>query len=154
MLTRPTIRASGPFRLLGLLRIWLREWRIIPVSGRCRAFMPVPGPLQTVQRAEFWGAILALEAFWPGHLGIDNLDVVRAIGRLHDRGCLSEPLPLVKDGILLLLFSLDTIRVTKVKGHASEVVMDARCALLKARESHCSSAAPVHGCRLPGVCQS
>ena len=24
---------------------------------RCRAFMPVPGPLQTVQRAEFWGAI-------------------------------------------------------------------------------------------------
>ena len=23
---------------------------------RCRAFMPVPGPLQTVQRAEFWGA--------------------------------------------------------------------------------------------------
>ena len=25
---------------------------------RCRAFLPVPGVLQTVQRAEFWGAIL------------------------------------------------------------------------------------------------
>ena len=37
---------------------------------RCRAFMPVPGVLQTVQRAEFWGAILALQAYWPCHLGI------------------------------------------------------------------------------------
>ena len=48
---------------------------------RCRAFMPVPGPLQTLQRAGSWGAILALRAFWPGHLGIDNLNVVRYIGR-------------------------------------------------------------------------
>ena len=32
---------------------------------RRRAFMPVPRPLQTVQRA-----ILALQAFWPGHFGI------------------------------------------------------------------------------------
>ena len=28
--------------------------------GRCRAFLPVPGVMQTVQRAEFWGAILAV----------------------------------------------------------------------------------------------
>ena len=34
---------------------------------RCRAFMPVPGPLQTVQCAEFRGAILALQAVWPGY---------------------------------------------------------------------------------------
>ena len=27
---------------------------------RCRASMPVPGVMQTVQRAEFWGAIIAL----------------------------------------------------------------------------------------------
>ena len=26
---------------------------------RCRAFLPVPGVMQTVQRAEFWGAIIA-----------------------------------------------------------------------------------------------
>ena len=36
------------------------------------AFMPVPGIMQTVQRAEFWGAIVAMQAYWPCHLGIDN----------------------------------------------------------------------------------
>ena len=41
---------------------------------RCRAFLLVPGVLQIVQRAEFWGAILALQAYWPCDLGIDNLD--------------------------------------------------------------------------------
>ena len=30
---------------------------------RCRAFLTVPGVMQTVQRAEFWGAILALQAY-------------------------------------------------------------------------------------------
>ena len=33
----------------------------------CRAFMPVPGVTQTVQRAEFWGATLAMQAYWPCH---------------------------------------------------------------------------------------
>ena len=42
---------------------------------RCRAFMPVPVVMQIVQRAEFWGAVLAMQAYWPCHLGIDNLDV-------------------------------------------------------------------------------
>ena len=55
----------------------------------------------TVQRAELWGASLALQAFWPGHLGIDNLNVVRYIGRLLDQGLVSKPLPLVKDGDLI-----------------------------------------------------
>ena len=63
---------------------------------RCRAFLPVPGVLQTVQRAEFWGAIVVLQAHWPCHLGIDNLNVVRSIGRLLDADCLAEPFPLVK----------------------------------------------------------
>ena len=31
-------------------------------DARCRAFMPVPGVMQT---AEFWGAILAMQAYWP-----------------------------------------------------------------------------------------
>ena len=48
---------------------------------RCRAFLPVPIVMQTVQRAEFWGAILALQASWPCHLGIDNLNVARPSGR-------------------------------------------------------------------------
>ena len=139
---------------------------------RCRAFLPVPGVLQTVQRAEFWGAIVALQAYWPCHLGIDSLNVVRSIGRLLDADCLAKPLPLVKDGDLVALVHYmirtrgrDTVRVTKVKGHAkvedvqhghvrlidqqsnveadiaadlgrrhqSEVLIDARRKLLKAR---------------------
>ena len=94
---------------------------------RCRAFLPVPGVLQTVQRAEFWGAIVALQAYWPCHLGIDNLNVVRSIGRLLDADCLSKPLSLVKDGDLVALVQYmirtrgrDTVRVTKVKGHTKD----------------------------------
>ena len=68
---------------------------------RCRAFMPVPGPLQTDQRAELWGAIMALQSYWPCHLGFDNLYVARSIGCLLDHGCLAQPLPLVKDGDLV-----------------------------------------------------
>ena len=65
--------------------------------------MPVPGPLQTVQRAEFWGAIIALQSHWPCHLRVDNLNVAGSIGRLLDRGCLVKPLPWVKDGDLIAL---------------------------------------------------
>ena len=95
---------------------------------RCRAFLPVPGVLQSVQRAEFWGAIVALQAYWPCHLGIDNLNVVRSIGSLLDADCLAKPLALVKDGDLIALVRYmvhtrgrDTVRVTKVKGHAEDV---------------------------------
>ena len=84
--------------------------------------------MQTVQRAEFWGAILAMQAYWPCHLGIDNLDVARSIGRLLDSDCLTKPLPLVKDGDLIALVHYmirtrgrETVRVTKVKGHAEDV---------------------------------
>ena len=94
---------------------------------RCRAFLPVPGVMQTVQRAEFWGAILAMQAYWPCHLGIDNLNVARSIGRLLDHGSLNKPLPLVKDGDLVALVQnmfrtrgRKTVRVTKVKGHAED----------------------------------
>ena len=36
--------------------IWgeAEEYGDVRLEG-CRAFMPVPGPLQTVQRGEFWG---------------------------------------------------------------------------------------------------
>ena len=46
---------------------------------RCRAFLPVPGVVQTVQRAEFWGAIVATQAHWPCHLGTDNINVAGTI---------------------------------------------------------------------------
>ena len=47
--------------------------------GCCRAFLPVPGVMQTVQRVEFWGAILVMQACWPCHAGIDNLNVSRTL---------------------------------------------------------------------------
>ena len=105
---------------------------------RCRAFVPVPGVMQTVQRAEFWGAIVALQAYWPSHLGFDNLNVARSIGRLLDHDSLVKPQPLVKDGDLVALARYmirtrgrDTVRVTKVKGHAEDVdVQQGRVRLL------------------------
>ena len=93
----------------------------------CRGFFAVPGPLQSVQRAELWGVILALQSSGAVHLGVDNLSVVRHVGGLLDgRGC-SVSFELVKDGDLLVfiermlhLRGLDTVRISKVKGHADE----------------------------------
>ena len=110
---------------------------------RCRAFLPVPGVLQTVQRAEFWGAITAMQAYWPRHSGIDNLNVARSIGRLLDRDSLVKPLPLVKDGDLIALARYmirtrgrETVRVTKVKGHAEDVdVQQGRVRLVDQQEN-------------------
>ena len=108
-------------------------WRTAEEYGdarleRCRAFLPVPGVMQTVQRAECWGAIVALQASWPCHLGIDNLNVARSIGRLVDSDYLTKSLPLVKDGDFIALARYmirtrgrQTVRVTKVKGHAEDV---------------------------------
>ena len=50
----------------------------------CRGYCSVPGPLESVQRAEFWSVILALQAADAVHLGVDNLGVVRHVGRLID----------------------------------------------------------------------
>ena len=94
---------------------------------RCPVFMPVPGVMQTVQGAEFWGAIVAMQAYWPCHLGIDNLDVARTVGRLLDRDCLVKPLPLINDGDLVALVQYmirtrgpETVRVTEVELHAED----------------------------------
>ena len=46
----------------------------------CRGFCSVPGLVQSVQRAEMWGVILALQSSGAVHLGVDNLGVVRHIG--------------------------------------------------------------------------
>ena len=83
-------------------------------------FCSVLGPLQSVQRAELWGVILALQTSRAIHLGVENLGVVRHVGRLLD-GCRGAvPFELVNDGDLLLLIDrmlqqrgLDTIRISK-----------------------------------------
>ena len=84
--------------------------------------------MQTYQRAEFWCAILAMLAYWPCHLGVDNLNVARTIGRLLDNDSLVKFLPLIKDGDLVALVQYmirtrgrETVRVTEVKGHAEDV---------------------------------
>ena len=100
----------------------------------CRGYCSVPGPLQTVQRAELWGVILALQVSRGVHLGVDNLNVVRHVGRMLDNNLGSLPFQVLPDGDLLCLIhrmlmlrGLDTVKVTKVKGHASEdMVVDGR----------------------------
>ena len=78
----------------------------------CRGFCSVPGPLQSVQRAEMWDVILALQSSSAVHLGVDNLGVVRHASRLLDGHHGSVPLELVKDGDLLLLIS----RMLRLRG--------------------------------------
>ena len=83
--------------------------------------MSVPGPLQFVQRALLSRVILALQSSDAVHVEVDNLGVVRHVGRLLDGGHCSLPFELVTDGDLLVLISRmldlrgrDTVQVTKV----------------------------------------
>ena len=85
-------------------------------------FLSAPGPLQTVQRAELWGVILALQSSDAVHVGVDNLGVVRHVGRLLDGCYCSSAFELVTDGDLLVLVrrmldlrGRDTVRISKVK---------------------------------------
>ena len=66
--------------------------------------------------------LLFLKADWPCHLGIDDLNVVRSIGRLLDAYCSAKlclkmvtcfcPVRMIRAR------GRDTVRVTIVKGHA------------------------------------
>ena len=117
-------------------RRWGHVDHVRPEGGvqSCGGFCSVPGPLQSVQRAEVWGVILTLQSSVAVQLGVDNLGVVRHVGRLLDGHHGAVPFELVKDGDLLLLIErmlhlggLDTVRITKDKGHADEaMVLDAR----------------------------
>ena len=68
----------------------------------CRGYCSVPGPLQTVQRAELWGVILALQVSRGVHLGVDNLNVVRHVGRMLDDNLGSLPFQVLPDGIFFV----------------------------------------------------
>ena len=98
------------------------------VAFSCR----FPGPSQTVQRAEFWGASGALRAFWPGLWEIDRSTISMLLGLLvviqnREREAGFNPLPLVKDGDLISLVhhmirdrEPCTVGITKVKSHATD----------------------------------
>ena len=90
-------------------------------------FFSVPRPLQTVQRAELWGFIAALQACRPVHLGVDNTNVVGDVGRVLAGRKPSRPLELLDDGDLIALVQKlvdirgpGTTAISKVKGHADE----------------------------------
>ena len=122
---------------------------------RCCAFLPVPGVMQTVERADFWGPIVAMQAYWPCHLDIYHLDVPKTVGRQLDRDCLVKFLPLIKDGDLVALVQYmirtrgrGTVRVTKIKGHAEDLdVQQGRVRLKDQLGSAEADIAPDFGCR-------
>ena len=80
------------------------------------------------------GVILALQSSDAVHVGVDNLGVVRHVGRLLNGGYCSPSFELVSGGDLLVLIrrmldlrGRDTVQITKVKGHAHEgMVLDGR----------------------------
>ena len=94
---------------------------------RCSLYSSLPGPLQSVQRAEMWGAVLALQATSAVHLGVDSLHVVRHVSRILACSPGIRPFELCVDGDLLSLIAdlirkrrSDTVQITKVKGHADD----------------------------------
>ena len=96
---------------------WGHVDHVRPDSGvqSCRGFCSVPGPLQSVQRAEMWGVILTiLVSFVMSDVWLTVIVVLFLF-------------ELVNDGDLLLLIDRmlhlrgrDTVRISKVKGHADE----------------------------------
>ena len=74
------------------------------------------------------GVILALQSSFVLIWRVDNLGVVRHVGRQHDGRHGSIPLELLwLIDRMLHLRGLDTVRITKIKGHADEgVVLDGR----------------------------
>ena len=102
-----------------------------PNEGNSHIFSGVLGPIQSVQRAEYWGVVLALQAYSGIHIGIDNLNVLRGVAALLSERVTGTPLSLVKDGDLLAtihsmlcLRGMDTVKVSKVKGHATRAMVN------------------------------
>ena len=70
----------------------------------CRLSYSVPGALQSVRRSEIWGVLLALQCSKAAHLCVDNLNVVRHVGRVMAVKDPDRPFELLVDGDLLCLF--------------------------------------------------
>ena len=87
----------------------------------------VRGPLQSVQRAELWGVILALQSSSAVHLGVDNLNVVRHVSRILDGRVACRPFKLTFDGDLFIVTErmiqqrgVRSVKISKVRGHADD----------------------------------
>ena len=64
-----------------------------PHEGSSHIFSGVLGPIQSVQRAEYWEVILALQAYSGIHIGIDNLNVLRGVAALLSHRVPQSPVP-------------------------------------------------------------
>ena len=132
---------TGGFEVAGagVFFFLLLSWLCGLLSGVRRRNMVMLGWIGVVLSCRFWALsnqssvpssgvrFGPLQALWPGHLRIDNLNVVRSIAWLLDHGCFSKPLPLVEDGDLIAIIQhmilargRDTVKVAKVKGHAAD----------------------------------
>ena len=94
---------------------------------RCSLYSSLPRPLQSVQRAEMCGVVLALQATSAVHLGVDNLNVVRHVSRILALSPGIRPFELFVDGDLVSLIAnllrkwgSDTVQITKAKGDADD----------------------------------
>ena len=92
-----------------------------------RVFSSILGSLQSVQLAEFWRVILALQAFIPVIVDVDVLNVFKCVAKPSDGSAWSQPAPLHKDEELTAYIhgildkrGRDTVRVAKVKGHDTD----------------------------------
>ena len=91
-------------------------------EGSSHIFSGIPDFIQSVQCAEFWGVILALQAYSGIHIGINNMNVLRGVAALLSDTISRTPFPLMKDGDLLAnihsmlcLRSFDTVKVWQIK---------------------------------------
>ena len=78
-------------------RRWWRHLDLLPYDPelgveRCSSYFSLPGLLKTVQRAEMWEVILALQALAPVHLGVNSTKVVRQC-LSYSFGCLTGAPP-------------------------------------------------------------
>ena len=112
--------------IMGVMRrILTIHTRVALISSRVSL-----AEIQSVQRAEYWCVILALQAYSGIHVGIDNMNVLRGVAALLSLRVPRSPLPLMKDGDLLTtihsmlsLRGFDTVKVSKVKGHATRAMV-------------------------------
>ena len=75
-------------------------------------------------------SFLLLQAYSGIHIGIDNMNVLRGVAAILSHRVPRSPLPLMKDGDLLTtihsmlkLRGFDTVKVSKVKGHATRAMV-------------------------------
>ena len=100
---------------------------VLLLSSSCLGLSSLLGPLQTVQRAEFWGVVLALQATNAVHLGVDNLNVVRHVGRLLNGLSSVRPLELVDDGDLIILIR----KLLSIRGEGTMCISRSRVMLMR-----------------------